>query len=119
MFEQLGVGVAVGVLLGVGEGTGVLVGTGVSVGTGVKVSVGVGGVVKAAIGRPKTREVRYCSTIPVRCARRCMSGHTDEIMGALSGWVNSTVTITVSPVSPACSPGAHWETDGTFGSPAV
>jgi hypothetical protein len=116
---QLGVGVLVGLLVGVGVLEGVKVGVGelVFVGVGVAVAVPVGA--KGLIGTPITRAVRNCSTIPVRCARRCRSGQKLVRIGVISGWSKSTETMTVSPGLPACSLGAQAEAVGMLESPGV
>jgi hypothetical protein len=116
---QSGVGVGVGVLDGVGvfDGVGVLVSVAVLVGVEVLVGVGVldgVGEGPAVAGRPITRAVRNCSTIPSRFEVRCRSGQMVLIIGVISGWSKSMATITRSPGSPASSAGVQFAAIGTF-----
>ena len=116
---QFGVGVTVGEAVAVGVAEGVKVGVGVRVLVGVKVGVAVPVGAKGLIGIPITRAVRNCSTIPVRCARRCRSGQNSVRNGVISGWLKSIDTMTVSPGSPAFSAGVQVEAEGVLVSPAV
>jgi hypothetical protein len=107
--EEVGVGVSVAVevvvLVGVSEGMGVSLGTGVSVGMGDGVGVKVGR--ERVAGRPTTRAVRNCSTMPSRLAVRWIIGHQELRMGTINGWSKSTVTLTRSPGPPASSRGVQ------------
>jgi hypothetical protein len=117
------------VSVGVTDGVGVSVCVGVSVGvTGVGVSVGVTGVAvsvggigvgvnvgtESVAGRPTTRAVRNCSTIPSRLAVRWILGHQPLRTGTIKGWSKSTVTRTRSPGPPASSRGVQ-SADVKFG----
>ncbi len=65
------------------DGVGVFEGVGVLVAVDVLLGVGVGGA--AVAGKPTTRAVRYCSTIPSRLALRCNFGQRLLIMGVING----------------------------------
>src|SRR3972149_5410111 len=113
----------VGVRLGDEEGGGVKVGVSVSVLVGMSVGVAVGGAVGVSVGmgegvgvkvgrgrvagRPTTRAVRNCSTMPSRLAVRWIIGHQELRMGTINGWSKSTVTLTRSPGPPASSRGVQ------------
>ncbi len=100
--------------VGVLEGVGVFDGVGVVL--GVMVLVGVGEGPAAVAGRPITRAVRNCSTIPSRLALRCKFGQILLIIGVINGWSKSIETMTRSPGPPGSSPGTQVAAVGISGS---